>query len=139
MYNAVTQLYICIYPLFLRFSSHIGHYRVLSRVPCATRVCMLSRSAVSNTSVTPQTVACQAPLSLGFSRQECWSGVPFPPPGDLPDPGIKPVSPTSAALAGGFFTTVLFSRSLLVIYFINSSVYCHSQSPNLSLPSLIPW
>ena len=102
-------------------------------------VCMLSRSAVSNTSVTPQTVACQAPLSLGFSRQECWSGVPFPPPGDLPDPGIKPVSPTSAALAGGFFTTVLFSRSLLVIYFINSSVYCHSQSPNLSLPSLIPW
>ena len=48
------------------------------------------------------TVACQAPLSVGFSRQEYWSGLPFPSPGDLPDPGIEPVSP---ALAGGFFTT----------------------------------
>ena len=43
----------------------------------------------------------QAPLSMGFSRQEYWSGLPFPPPGDFPDPGIEPVSP---ALAGGFFT-----------------------------------
>ena len=50
--------------------------------------------------VTLWAVAHQAPLSLGFSRQEYWSGFPFPPPGDLPDPGIKPVSP---ALAGGFF------------------------------------
>ena len=51
---------------------------------------------------TPWTVACQAPLSMGFSRQEYWSELPFPPPGDLPDPEIKPVSP---ALAGRFFTT----------------------------------
>ena len=43
----------------------------------------------------------QAPLSMGFPRQEYWSGLPFPPPGDLPDPGIEPVSP---ALAGRFFT-----------------------------------
>ena len=49
---------------------------------------------------TPWTVACQAPLSMGFSRQEYWSGLPFPSPGYLPYPGIKPVSP---ALAGGFF------------------------------------
>ena len=48
------------------------------------------------------TVACQSPLSLEFSRQEYWSGLPFPIPGDLPDPGIKSMSP---ALAGGFFTT----------------------------------
>ena len=54
---------------------------------------------------TPWTSACQAPLSMGFSRQEYWSGFPFPPPGDLPDPGIKPTSPVSLALAGGFFTT----------------------------------
>ena len=47
----------------------------------------------------------QAPLSMGSSSQEYWSGLPFPPPGDLPDPGIKPVSPTSLALAAGFFTT----------------------------------
>ena len=52
--------------------------------------------------VTPWTVARQAPLLMGFSRQEYWSGPPFPSPGDLPNPGIKPVSP---ALAGKFFTT----------------------------------
>ena len=46
---------------------------------------------------TPWTVACQAPLSMGFSRQEYWSGLSFPSPGDLPDPGIKPRSPASKA------------------------------------------
>ena len=50
--------------------------------------------------VTPWTVACQAPLFVGFPRQQYWSGLPFPPPGALPDPGIKPVSPS---LAGGLF------------------------------------
>ena len=54
--------------------------------------------------VTPWTVAHQAPLSMGFSRQEYQSGLPFPPPGDLLDPGIEPVSPV---LAGRFFTTEL--------------------------------
>ena len=48
-------------------------------------------------SVTPWTVAYQAPPSMGFSRQECWSGLPFPSPGDLPDPGIEPGSPTLQA------------------------------------------
>ena len=47
----------------------------------------------------------QAPVSMGFSRQEYRSGLPFPPPGDLPDSGIEPVSPASSALAGGFLTT----------------------------------
>ena len=47
--------------------------------------------------VTPWPVAYQAPLSMGFSRQEYWSGLPFPFPGDLPDPGIKPGSPTLQA------------------------------------------
>ena len=56
-------------------------------------------------SVTPWTVSRQAPLSMRFSRQEDWSGLPFPPPGDLPDPGIEPTSPVSPALASGFFTT----------------------------------
>ena len=51
---------------------------------------------------TPWTVALQAPLSMEYSSQEYWSELPFPPPGDLPDPEIKPVSP---ALAGRFFTT----------------------------------
>ena len=47
--------------------------------------------------MTPWTVAWQAPLSMGFSRPEDWSGLPFPPPGDLPDPGIEPRSPTLQA------------------------------------------
>ena len=50
--------------------------------------------------VTPGTVACQVPLSMGFSRQEFWSGLPFSSPGDLPDPRIELASP---AMAGGFF------------------------------------
>ena len=44
------------------------------------------------------TIAHQAPLSMGFSGQESWSGLPYPPPGDLPNPGIKPVSPAAPAL-----------------------------------------
>ena len=55
------------------------------------------------------TIACQAPLSMGSSRQEHWSGLPFLPPKDLPDPGIEPASP---ALAGGFFTTELPGKHL---------------------------
>ena len=51
---------------------------------------------------TPWITACQAPLSIKFSRQEYWSGLPFPSPGDLPNPGIKPMLPV---LAGKFFTT----------------------------------
>ena len=50
------------------------------------------------------TVARRAPLSMRFSRQECWNGLPFPTPGDLPDPGIEPKSLVSSASVGGFFT-----------------------------------
>ena len=53
---------------------------------------------------TPRTVARHAPLSMGFSRQEYWSGLPFPPPVDLPDTGTEPASPTSPGLSSGFFT-----------------------------------
>ena len=49
----------------------------------------------------------QAPLSMGFSRREYWSGLPFPTPGNLPDPEIELASPGSPALAGGFFTTII--------------------------------
>ena len=49
------------------------------------------------------TLACQAPLFMGFSWQEYWCGLPFPPPGDLPNPGIEPAALMIPALAGGFF------------------------------------
>ena len=60
---------------------------------------------MSNSFETLQTTACQAPLSRRFSRQEYWSGLSRPPPGDLPHPGIRPTSLMSPALAGRFFTT----------------------------------
>ena len=62
---------------------------------------VLSRSVMSN-SLWPYGLAPQAPLSLAFSRQEYWSGLPFPSPGESSSPGMEPASP---ALAGGFFTT----------------------------------
>ena len=67
--------------------------------------CMHAVTSVVPDSVTPWTVAHQSPLSMGFSRKEYWSGLLCPPPGDLPNPGIEPVSLVSPALADGFFTT----------------------------------
>ena len=64
-----------------------------------------NRSVVSDFAI-PWTTTHQAPLFMEFSRQEYWSGFPFPPPGDLPEPGLKSTSPESPALADGFFTTV---------------------------------
>ena len=64
--------------------------------------CVLSRVSCVPLFATLWTIACQALLSMGFSRQEYWSGSPFPPPGYLRNPGIKPTSPE---LAGGFFST----------------------------------
>ena len=66
-----------------------------------TTVC----SVISDSFVTLWTLANQAPLSMGLSRQEYWIGLPFPSPEDLHDPGIKSVSPASSVWAGGFFST----------------------------------
>ena len=75
---------------------------------CACQV----TSVVYNFS-TVWTVAHQAPLCMGFSRQEYWGGLLYPPSGDLPDSGIEPVSLTSSALAGGFFTTRTTREALI--------------------------
>ena len=64
---------------------------------------------------TARTVAHQAPLSMGFPRQEYWSGLPFPSPGDLPDPGAEPTSP---ALTGEFFTINLPGKVLVAHSFL---------------------
>ena len=65
---------------------------------CTIYVWMLSHFSHVRLFVTLWTAAHQAPLSMGFSRQEYWRGLPCPPPGDLPDPGIEPVSPATIAL-----------------------------------------
>ena len=72
---------------------------------CALEYCAVLRHSVVSDSVTPWTIAHQAPLSMGQFRQEYWSGLPFLPPGDLLHPGVKLVSPASPTLAGRFFTT----------------------------------
>ena len=69
--------------------------------------CLVAKSRLALS--TPWTVALQAPLSVGFSRQEYWSGFPFPLLGDLPSPGIELASP---ALAGGFFTKHWVTREV---------------------------
>ena len=82
----------CPHLLFLQRPSHTG-------------IVVLQSLNHVQLSVTPRTVALQAPLSMGFSRREFWSGLPCPPPEDLPNPEIKPMSLASPALGGGFFTT----------------------------------
>ena len=73
---------------------------------CArVRASVLSHFSRVRVFATPWTVTRQASLSMGYSRREYWSGLPYPPPGDLPVPGIEPGSLMSPALAGMFFTT----------------------------------
>ena len=77
---------------------------------------MLSRFSRVQLCVTPWTVIWQAPQCLGFSRQEYWSGFPFPPPGDLPDPGIELMSLMSPAVAGRFITASATWEAPLYLY-----------------------
>ena len=74
---------------------------------------------------TPWTVACQAPLSMGFSRQEYWSVLPFPSPGDLPNPGIEPGSP---ALQADSLPTQLQGKHFNILYiYIYIYIYTHTH------------
>ena len=94
---------------------------------------------------TPWTAAHQSPLSMGFPRQEYYSGLPFPPLRDLPDPGIKPTSSASLALGGRFFTaesprkpwmsvTYFESRTFLrVVMLTIQGCFSHEQFPNVEL------
>ena len=84
------------------FLEGLNVFTVMVSAQWPWRVCCLFSHVQLLTS--PWIVARQSPLSMGFSRQEYWSGLPFPSPGDLPYPGIKPAFLLSPALAGGFFT-----------------------------------
>ena len=93
---------------------------------------------------TPWTIACHAHLSMEFSRQEYWSGLPFPTPGDLPDQGIEPTFFVSPALAGRFFTTVppWKPKDLLLLFSLSvmsNSLWLHAlQHSRLPCPSPTP-
>ena len=73
--------------------SDIQTRRCLLKMLLSFHMCYMLSCSVMSDSVTPWTVACQIPLCMEFSRQEYWSGLPFPSPGDLPDPGTEPASP----------------------------------------------
>ena len=90
-------------PLLSQYANVLGYSPVIPDYTCAC-VHVKSLSYVQ-LPATLWTVARQALLSMGFSRQEYWSGFPFPPPGDLPDPGMELTSLMSPALAGSFLTT----------------------------------
>ena len=89
------------------------------------RLCMLSYFSHVQLFVILLTIVHQAPLSMWFSRQEYWSGLPFPSPGDIPEPGIEPGSLTSPALAGGFFVTSATWEDSLYLNNNKSSVLKH--------------
>ena len=89
---------------------------------------------------TPWTIACQAPLSLGSSRQAYWNRFPFPSPGDLPNPRMEPTSFTSPALAGGFFTTTPTWEAPTVVYIrLNTCEDGHHYLHNTGHPPHHPW
>ena len=81
------------FPLKILRTSHISEALISLTIPRSNSTSLryvLSRFSCVQLFATPRTAACQAPLSMGLSRQEHWSGLPRPPPGDLPHPGIKP-------------------------------------------------
>ena len=84
---------------------------------------------------TPWNVAHQAPLSMGFSRQEHWRGLPFPPPGDLSDPGTELVSFTSPALAGRFLTiSATWEAPVLVFIIMFVFIFLAELALHMHLP-----
>ena len=113
---------------------------------------MLSRFSRVQLFATLWTVAPQAPLSMGFSRLEYWCGLPCPPPGDRPNPGIKPMSLMPPALTGGFFTTsatweaikvqlllLLLSRFSRVRLCATPWTAAHQASPSLGFSRQEHW
>ena len=99
--------------------SHITYKRPAGHILVSYHVFVLSHFSPVRLFTTPSTVVHKAPLSMGFSRQEYRSGLPCPPPGDLPNPGTEPASLMSPSLASGFFTTSMTWEAQEVI---NSTV-----------------
>ena len=102
--------------------------------------CVLSCFSCVWPFATPWTVAHQDPLSMGLSRQEYWSGLPWPPSGDLPDPRMEPASLMPSALAGGFFTTSATrspSKGILAVYAQNICPLLFRTCPKQTKLSLL--
>ena len=116
MHSCPPPLFIIVFYFTFKYKAKHSatHGPGIQKTMCC--VCLVTQSCP--TFATPQIVACQVPLSMGFSRQEYWSGLPFPSPGDLPDLGIEPRSP---ALQADFFPTELQGK--LTIATINRTSF----------------
>ena len=101
-------------------------------------MCVCYVPSVMSDFVALRTVAHQAPLSLGFSRQEYWSRLPCPAPGGLPDPGTESMSLISPALAAGFFTSSTTWKALVIMYIMIISYLYILQNDHCSKPSSHP-
>ena len=112
--NAATNTLVIAFHYSINMFSRAG---IAKWHVCASSTSLSVHAQLLQSYLTLWTVAHQAPLSIGFSRQEYWHGLPRPPPGDLPDPGIESVSLMLLELAGGFFTITstwkAYSTSLL--------------------------
>ena len=103
--GTVIQLKPLVVSALLAWLTHLNHQDKSAKHFWLSYACGLSHFSCVQLFAILWTAALQTALPMGFSRQELWSGLPFPSPGDLPNPGIEPTSLTSPALAGGFFTT----------------------------------
>ena len=117
-----TSRFLNLYPIVSLFLPP-GHWKLfLKNIMCnvvlyfVLYACMLSCFSCVRLFVTPWTVTHQAPLSIGFCRQESWSGVPFPSPRDPPDPGINLAQSASPALADRFYHWATWETQVLLIH-----------------------
>ena len=145
--DSATRTHTC--PLGFRFPSPSGPHRARSGVPRALQQASLVTHFIHvpvvrgaellslvRLFVTPETVARQAPLSMGFFRQEYWSGLPFLPPGIFPTQGLEPESPVSPALVGGFFTRCATGEALSIVY-TGQAQYWRKKTEGCAKPRLL--
>ena len=108
------HLKMCVYIYSLNFNGCFAFF---------TLTCVLSRFSRVQLFATPWTVALQAPLSMAFSRQEYWSGLPCPPPRDLPDPGMEASSPLAPALQADSLLLSHQGSPFVMLAFIYSTIF----------------
>ena len=116
------HIHICVH-IYIHTHTYTPMYMYTHIYCCG---CLVTKSCP--TLVTPWFIAHQAPLPMGFPREEYWSGLPFPSPGDLPSPGIEPASPE---LASGFFTTEPPGKPIYIHMYACASVNCLVVSDSL--------
>ena len=130
-FTEVQSTILCQFQMYSKvIQLHIYHFLDCFSLQIIVCMLMFSRDRLF---VIPQTVAHQAPLPMGFSRQEYWSGLPLPPPDDLPDPGTEPVSPVSLHWQVDCLSLVVPMKPYRLLQYIKYYSLCHRVNPLLFL------